>query len=78
MKRIIFIISLFCICVCCQHVIHDHGIVQEVKNNHVDNKWTKYHYTMIVDVSDNVTGTIKVLTNTLYQVGDTIKFNKTK
>lgn len=72
LKFFIIIVSLCCFC-SCEHTIDDLGKVTEVKENSSKNE---FKYILTVDINDGISKHIKVRTNTLYSVGDTIKFKK--
>ena len=72
MKRLAFFITILFVLSSCTHTIFDIGIVKEVKIE--DN--SKFKYMITVDISCYSDVTVQVLTNTLYNVGDTIKFYK--
>ena len=61
----------------CEHTINDSGVVRVVKDNRM-NANTEYKYLITVNCGDRICSTIKIYTNSLYQVGDTIKFHKIK
>lgn len=72
MKRLAFFITILFVLSSCTYTIFDIGIVKEVKIE--DN--SKFKYMITVDISCYSDVTVQVLTNTLYNVGDTIKFYK--
>ena len=64
------------ICLCsCTPTILDHGVITAIKK--LNNQ--EYCYELTVDVRNYYSndGKIKVFTNNLYSVGDTIQFFKT-
>lgn len=74
MKRLAFFITILFVLSSCTYTIFDIGIVKEVKIE--DN--SKFKYMITVDISCYSDVTVQVLTNTLYNVGDTIKFYKVR
>jgi len=72
MKRLAFFITILFVLSSCTYTIFDIGIVKEVKIE--DN--SKFKYMITVDISCYSDVTVQVLTNTLYNPGDTIKFYK--
>lgn len=78
MKKILLLLAMFC-CVSCEHTVNDTGVVVSVRLAESNESHTKY----IITIGGNggfdkwsPTGTMEVLTNRLYQVGDTIMFVK--
>ena len=72
----IFIIIFFLCCFCsCEHTIDDLGKVIEIKEDSSCSE-NEFKYILTVDINDGIAKYIKVRTNTLYSVGDTIKFKK--
>ena len=85
MKKIVNVLCLLMViyasgtlCSSCTHTINDLGIVNSVENNWLKHGESNYHYVITVDVGDNMStfNQIEIITNTLYQVGDTVKFYK--
>lgn len=74
MKRLAFFITILFVLSSCTYTVFDCGIVKEVKIE--DNSKSKFKYMITVDISCYTDVTVRVLTNTLYNVGDTIKFYK--
>ena len=72
MKKIAFFITILFVLLSCTCTVFDCGIVKEVKIE--DN--SKFKYVLTVDIACYSDETVRVLTNTLYNVGDTIKFYK--
>ena len=74
MKKFILLLLMTFMFSSCVHTIHDSGVVNKVENYNVDG--FKYKVTLLY--CDIPSVEIHVLTNTHYQIGDTLQFVKRK